>query len=79
VDEHDALEHKQDRTRVRGVRKVKRKVLVQIRGHEENEAKPATSSNDVGDCRAATLIVSSLAAVLLGFWEGDACGREGIL
>jgi hypothetical protein len=38
VDEHDALAHKQDRTHVRGVRKIKGKVLVQIRGYEENEA-----------------------------------------
>jgi hypothetical protein len=40
---------------------------------------PAMAMNDVGVCGAAALIPSSLAVDSLGFWEGDACRREGVL
>jgi hypothetical protein len=33
--------------------------------------------NGVGVCGVAALVASSLAVVSLGFWEGDACEREG--
>jgi glucose/arabinose dehydrogenase len=36
------------------------------------------SSNGVGDCGVAARIASSLAAIVLGFWKGEVCGREGV-
>jgi hypothetical protein len=36
---------------------------------------PASSSGSGSTCGPASLNAGGLAAVLLGFWEGDACGR----
>jgi hypothetical protein len=79
VDEHDALEHKQDQTRVGGGAQDQRKGAHADQKVRGERGLPARSSNGISDCAAAALIASTLAAVLLGFWEGDACGREGIL
>jgi hypothetical protein len=43
------------------------------------QSSPAMVMDGVGVCGAAALIASSLAADSLGFWEGDVCGREGVL
>jgi hypothetical protein len=40
---------------------------------------PASSSGSCSTCGSASSKAGGLVAVLLGFWEGDACGREGIL
>jgi hypothetical protein len=33
----------------------------------------------IGTCGSASSNVGSLASVLLGFWEGEVCRREGSL
>jgi hypothetical protein len=84
VGEHDTLVYKTGQDHVREVREGERKVLVQIRGCEEDEAHrqwrrtaSVTAGRRLG-LRAAWRPVGDCGSVL-GFSRGNECGTEGYL